>query len=142
MASAVILRSMWLLVAASSLLGCDRVRTTRECRQLSAVVESARRELNQVTGPRTVAAYRASLPLYERVASRLQSTVESSQLRLLVEDYARSVRAIAPSVEAYADALDSKDQARLEAAGAELDRAARRERLASRRLEDQCHDRF
>ena len=73
---------------------------------------------------------------------QLRRAVGPSELRLTTEEYARSVEAIAPSIFAYADALESNDEERIEAVRVEVDRASRRERSASRRLEDQCHGRF
>jgi hypothetical protein len=142
MRRAVVVRWLWLLVAGVALLGCDRVRTTRECRRLSLIVEAGRRELDQVTGPKTPAAYRVAGPLYGKIADQLRRAVGPSELRLTTEEYARSVEAIAPSISAYADALESNDEERIEAVRVEVDRASRRERIASRRLEDQCHGRF
>jgi hypothetical protein len=138
----VVARWLWLMVAAAALLGCDRVRSTRECRRLSLIVEAGRRELDQVTGPRTPAAYRLAEPLYGKIADRLRRAVGPSELRLTTEEYARSVEAIAPSIRAYADALESNDEERIEAGRIEVDRASRRERVASRRLENHCHGRF
>jgi hypothetical protein len=142
MRPAVLVRWLWLMVAGVALLGCDRVRSTRECRRLSLIVEAGRRELDQVTGPKTPAAYRLAEPLYGRIANRLRQTVGSSELRLTTEEYARSVEAMAPSIRAYAEALESNDEERIEAVRVEVDRASRRERIASHRLEDQCHGRF
>ena len=137
-----VVRWLWLVVASVALLGCGRVRMTRECRRLSLIVEAGRSELDQVTGPKTPAAYRKAGPLYGKITDRLRRAVGASELRPTTEEYARSVEAIAPSIRAYADALESNDEERIEAVRVEVDRASRRERVASRRLEDQCHSRF
>ena len=142
MRRAVVGRWLWLLVAGVALLGCGRVRMTRECRRLSLIVEEGRSELDQVTRPKTPAAYRTAGPLYRKIAEQLRRAVGPGELRLTTEQYARSVEAIAPNILAYADALEAKDEARIEAVWIEVDRASRRERMASRRLEDQCHGRF
>jgi hypothetical protein len=135
-------RWLWLIVAGVALLGCDRVRMTRECRRLSLLVEEGRSQLDQVTGPKTPAAYRAAGPLYRKIAEQLRRAVGASKLKPTTEEYARSVEAIEPSIRAYADALESNDEGRIDAVWVEVDRAYRRERIASRRLEDQCHGRF
>ena len=141
MRPSVVVRWLWLVTASASVLGCNHIRMTRECRQLSGIVESRRQELELVTRPNTPAAYRAAGPLYGKIAEQLRRTVGSNQLQPTIQEYARSVEAIAPNVLAYADALESNDAERIDAVQAEVNRASRRERQASRRLEDQCHGR-
>jgi hypothetical protein len=142
MRPAVVWRWLWLGSISAPLLGCSKFRATRECRELSAVVEAGRLELAQVTRPNTPAAYRSAGPVYQKIADQLRRTVSSKELELTAEEYARSVEAIAPGVRSYADALESKEGERIEAVRLEVERAARREQLASRRLENQCHGRF
>jgi hypothetical protein len=143
MRRSVVGRWFWLVVAGAPLLfACSRLRMTQECRKLSAVVETGRIELERVTRPKTPAAFRTASPLYRKLAERLRLSVASRQLRATAEEYARSVEGIATTLGAYADALEANDPVRVKAVRVEVDRASRRERLASRRLEDQCHGRF
>jgi hypothetical protein len=138
----VLWRSFALLAVVVCFSGCGHLRVTRECRELSEIVEAGRVEIDQATAPRTPAAYRNSVPLYRRVADQLRRVSQASELRRSVAEYARSVDAIAPFVQNYAEALASGDAAREKSARKELDAASRKERLASRRLEDQCHGRI
>jgi len=138
----VLWRSLALLAVVVCSSGCGRFRMTRECRELSEIVEAGRLEIDEATAPRTPAAYRKSVPLYRRVADQLRRLSRASELRRSVEEYARSVAAIGPLVQNYAEALASGDAARETTARKELDAASRKERLASRRLEDQCHGRI
>jgi len=115
---------------------------TRDCRRLAEIVEVGRHDIDRATAPGTAKAYRDAAPLYPKVAGRLRLAAGSSEIRRTAEEYARTVEAMGPSVTAYADALDSGDAEREAATRRELDTAARRERVASRRLEDQCHGRI
>jgi hypothetical protein len=130
------------VVAALASLGCAPLRTARECEKLSNLVKAGLRDLQNATSPRTPAAYRAAGALYRKVADQLRLTAGSSQLRSVAEDYARSVEAMGPPVKTYADALESGDAQRIEAAHAEVERASRREQMASRRLGIECQGRF
>jgi hypothetical protein len=134
----------WCLAAAVVFpcLGCAPIRMARECQTLSEIVESGQRDLQLATRPDTAAAYRAAGALYEKIAKKLRLAAGSIQLRAPAEDHARTIEAMAPSVNAYADALDSGDAQRIEAARGELERASRREQRASRRLAAECQGRF
>lgn len=131
-----------LLAAVVCLSGCGRFRTTRECRRFSEIVETGRQEIDRVARPKTPAAYRSSAPLYARVAGQLRLVAGSSELRSSAYDYARSVETVGRTVSAYADALASGDTARESSARRDLENASRRERVASRHLEDLCHGRI
>ena len=115
---------------------------TRECRSLSEVVEAGRLEIDRTAAARTPAAYQRSAPLYTRIAGQVRATAGASPLRSSADDYARSVESLGRSVSAYAEALTSGDTARETSARKDLENATRRERLASRRLEDLCHGRI
>jgi len=122
--------------------GCGRFRTTRECRRLSEIVETGRREIDRVAAAKTPAAYRSSAPLYARIAGQLRLAAGSSELRSSADDYARSVETVGRSVSTYAEALASGDTARESSARRDLENASRKERVNSRRLEDLCHGRI
>jgi hypothetical protein len=141
-ASAVLRSSLALLAMVVCFSGCGRFRMTRECRQYSQIVETGRQEIDRVTAPKTAAAYRSSAPLYARIAGQLRSAAGSSELRPSADDYARSVETVGRTVTAYAEALGSGDPARESSARKDLETATRRERTASRRLEDLCHGRI
>jgi hypothetical protein len=130
------------LLALLCFSGCGRFRTTHECRRLSEIVETGRREIDRVAAAKTPAAYRGSAPLYARIAGQLRLAAGSSELRSSADDYARSVETVGRSVSAYAEALASGDTARESSARRDLENASRKERLSSRRLEDLCHGRI
>jgi hypothetical protein len=142
MRPAVLRRSLALLAVVVCFAGCGRYRTIRECRGLSEIVETGRREIDRVAAARTPAAYRSSAPLYARVAGQLRLAAGSGELRPIVDDYARSVETVGRSVSGYAEALASGDSARESNARKDLDSASRKERVHSRRLEDLCHGRI
>lgn len=135
-------RSIALLAVLVCFTGCGRFRMTRECRRFSEIIETGRQEIDRVAAAKTPAAYRSSAPLYTRVASQLRLASSSSELRPSADDYARSVETVGRTVTAYAEALASGDTARETSTRKDLETAARRERTASRRLEDLCHGRI
>lgn len=137
------MRPGWLLlVVAFPLSGCGRIRFANDCAELSQIVASGLEELRKATRPNTAAAYRTAGALYHPIAERLRKAASSSELRENAEDHARSIEALGGVVRAYADALDSKDEARIASTRGELERASRREQMASRRLGQECQGRF
>jgi hypothetical protein len=127
------------LVAILVLSGCERMARVRDCKRLSALVNPQMGEVEALAKKGKPADYRGAARIYGRLGKDLRrSATPSPTGKVLVEEYATVLDAVAPAVSAYAVALESQDAQQLEEARRDIDRLAKRQQGMVARIDAYC----
>jgi hypothetical protein len=135
-------RALAVVAALLALLGCERLRDVKRCRQLARSVNSSLDTIEGLTAKPTSSAYGQATLEYEGLAKRLDAFDGGSpELVRDVHEYAAFARSSARTSAAMAQALNSKNAANTESSARELERLGRQEKVIVRRIDDDCEPR-
>jgi hypothetical protein len=119
--------------------GCDRLGRVRECRRVSRLVNGGFDDISAAADRGTPAGFASAAAGYGALGKALRKAPYSTELgRALSEEYAATLDEIAPAVSAYGQAIESKDQHRIDDARRALLRLKKTERSMAARMDSYC----
>jgi hypothetical protein len=130
------------LAALAALVGCQGLERTDECRAVTKVANPVLAEIDhdrtEVNGPK----YRLIATKYEALANSLgQVSIRTKRLAEAVNDYQRMLHEAARDARTFAEALESKDEARITIERTTTSRTLRHENTAIARFDVACKGR-
>lgn len=122
-----------------SLAGCERMGRVRECKRLSALVNSKLDQVEALAKKGKPADYRSAALAYGALSQDLRRGAGATPTsKALLEEYATVLDSVAPAVSAYAMALESQDAQQLEESRRSLDRLTKRQHGMAARVDAYC----
>ncbi|HEY3497326.1 MAG TPA: hypothetical protein VGK73_21670 [Polyangiaceae bacterium] len=140
-------RTLWLVLALVSTLGCERIAVIKKCRalaqrvnpELEAIRSAAPSTTASSDAKRDAASYRAIAKRYAALAKELQTArIDSAEIDRSLQDYAGTLRATGTRLDEFATSLDNASPGADAQATRSLEQELRRQKSAAKRFTQEC----
>jgi len=144
MGRSVFFRMAMALVVLPLLLGCQRLERAQECRSVWKLVNPTLKEIDEQrqSKPEDVRTYETLAARYMLLSGALsQLKLEYKRLQEPVTEYQRILQDASHDARQFAEALTSKDVAKIASARANAGRTVKRENAATNKIDNACRQR-